>query len=423
MARFSEGAFIMQNSFSRQEYEASPPPETEQSFWSKRKKFTARTEAAFQQEVDRRRERRIYKSGIVGVLLYGVFAISDSFMVPDVYHQALAIRFLLVIPLMLLMTFGLYKLKSIVVREILLAATIVLVALSLIWISNLSSHPNAAHYQAGITLIALFGNIVLSLRFRSALATSAVVTAIYAFSLSQATLLTVPVRFNSWLFCFAMVVISLIANFRIDQDQRRAYLARRREQVRNEELSHAVELLAKLSAEDALTQIANRREFDRRFDIEWARARRDAYPLAMIMADIDFFKNYNDTYGHPTGDTCLRQVAAALKSIPKRPADLVTRFGGEEFAVLLPDTTAEDAAVLAERMRQAVLDLQIPHATSRVASGVTVSFGVAAIRPGLQDQPSALVEAADAALYDAKKNGRNQVAVHANAHAVPRPAQ
>lgn len=397
------------------EDEALLPAETEQGFWGGQKKFTAQTEVAFQLEMDRRRERRIHKTGIVAVLLYGLLAVSDSTMVPDAYQQALAVRFLLVVPLMLLATVGLYKLKGLLLREILMATTVVLVALSLIWIGNMSTHPNAVRYQAGITLIALFGNIVLSLRFRSALVASTIITAIYALSLSQTSLLPVPVRFNSWLFCFATVVISLIGNFRMDQDQRRAYLARRREQARNEDLSHAVELLAKLSAEDALTQIANRREFNRRLDIEWARARRDAQPLAMIMADIDFFKNYNDHYGHPAGDACLRQVAAALKSIPKRPADIVTRFGGEEFAVLLPETTVEDAAGLAERMRKAVVDLQIPHATSRIGSGVTVSFGVAAIRPGLHDQASTLVKMADVALYEAKQNGRNRVAVQANA--------
>lgn len=398
-----------------QEDEALPQFELDRSFWMRRKKFPARIEAAFQAEMDRRRERRMRKTGLIAVALYGAFAISDRFMMPDAYQQAWAIRFLLVIPLMLLGSFCVYKIQRPVLRELLLASIATLAGISLAWIAGLSHHPNAAHYQTGITLIVLFANIVLSLRFRSALLSSIVMTAVYAFMLSTQPTLLPEVRFNSWLFCVSAVVISLVANYRMDQDQRRAYLARTREQERNRDLSHAVELLAKLSAEDALTQIANRREFERRLGIEWSRARRDRQPLALIMIDVDCFKNYNDHYGHPAGDACLQQIATALRNIPHRPADLVARFGGEEFVALLPATSLEDAAEVAEHMRQAILDLQIPHATSRVASGVTASFGVAVIQPSLHEDLTSLVAAADTALYDAKEHGRNRVAMHAPA--------
>lgn len=400
-----------------QEDKELPQFELDRSFWTGRKIFPAKMEAAYQEEMDRRRERRMLKTGLIAVALYGAFALSDRFMVPDVYRQAWAIRFLLVIPLLLLCTFGIYKIPRPALREAVMAVVATIAGISLAWIAGLSYHPNAAHYQTGITLIVLFVNIVLNLRFRSALVSSITMLAVYAFMLSQNPTLLPEVRFTNWLFCFSAVVISLLANFRMDQDQRRAYLARSREQARNEELSHAVELLAKLSAEDALTQIANRREFERRLGIEWSRARRDRQPLALIMVDVDCFKNYNDHYGHPAGDACLQQIATALRKIPHRPADLVARFGGEEFAVLLPATSTEDAAAVAEHMRQAVLDLQIPHATSRVSPGVTASFGVAAIQPSLHEDLSELVAAADTALYDAKEHGRNRVAVHAPSYA------
>jgi diguanylate cyclase (GGDEF)-like protein len=210
----------------------------------------------------------------------------------------------------------------------------------------------------------------------------------------------------------------------MDQDQRRAYLARSREQARNQELSYAVEMLAKISAEDALTQIANRREFDRRLNLEWSRAKRESKMLALVLVDVDCFKNYNDHYGHPAGDDCLQKIALVLRNVPKRPADLVARFGGEEFVALLPGIGLEDAAKLAERMRQAVLDLQIPHAASRVASGVTASFGVAAMRPMAHGQPIELVAAADAALYSAKNKGRNRVEMQAEeAEELPAPVR
>ena len=386
-----------------------PPAEGSANFWSRSEKFSVQEERAYQIEMDRARERRMTRTGVAGVVLYGAFAISDRTMLPDIYQQAWVIRFLIVIPLMLLCTFTVYKLKNIVMREIAISLSIVIGGASLPWIAGLSSHPNAMHYQTGITLIILFGNIVVNQRFRSAFWTSVIHVILYGLTLSNLPLMPSHVRFNNWLFCLSAVVISLIANFRMDQDQRRAYLAKAREHARNEELSHAVELLARLSAEDGLTQLANRREFDRRLGIEWGRARRGNYPLALILIDIDYFKKYNDQYGHPAGDVCLQQVAGALRSVPKRSADLVARFGGEEFVVLLPAASTADAVAIAERMRQGVIDLQIPHASSHIAPGVTASFGVAALVPSDALQPGDLVAAADVALYKAKEQGRNQV--------------
>ncbi|WP_420474653.1 diguanylate cyclase domain-containing protein [Noviherbaspirillum sp. ST9] len=391
---------------------SAPQTELEHTFWGRRRRFPDEVEAEFQIEMERMRERRMRKTGLAAVLLYSAFAISDRVMIPDAYAKAWAIRFLVVVPLLLFCTFFVYRIRHAAWREAILSATLIVAGVSLPWIAGLSTHPNAAHYQTGVTLIVLFGNIVVSLRFRSALVTSVAMTVIYGLALGTIHSIPPEVRFNNWLFCFAAVAISLIANFRMDQDQRRAWFARLREHERNQELSHAVELLARLSAEDALTQIANRREFDRRLDIEWGRARRDGTPLALIMVDVDCFKNYNDHYGHQAGDACLQQIARSMRGIPQRPADLVARFGGEEFVALLPATSEVDAALLAERMRVAIVDLQIPHATSRVSSGVTASFGVAAMHPTGNQQPAALIAAADAALYAAKEKGRNGVALH-----------
>lgn len=397
----------------------APQSITTTSFWGRSGTFPAEIEASYQAEMDRLRENRMVRTGLAGAFLYAAFAISDRSMVPDVYQQAWKIRFLIVIPLMLLCSFALYRLKTPLMRESLLSVTLMITGASLSWIAALSHHPNAVHYHTGVTLIVLFGNIVLNQRFRSAVVTSVGLVGLYGVSLMQVAGMSGEVRFNNWMFCFAAVVISLIANFRMDQDQRRAYLARLREQQRNEELSDAVELLGKLSAEDALTRLANRREFDRRLGIEWNRARRDGHALSLVLIDVDCFKNYNDHYGHPAGDACLQKVAEALQSVVRRSADLAARFGGEEFVVLLPATEADAAAALAEHMRQAVADLQIPHAASRAAAGVTVSLGVASLRPDDACQPSDLVAAADAALYRAKELGRNRVAAAQQQHSAP----
>ncbi|MGE5649536.1 diguanylate cyclase [Noviherbaspirillum sp. UKPF54] len=384
--------------------------EQEQSFWSRRKKFSPAMEAAFQAEMDRLRDLRVRRTGLAAVVLYAAFAITDRVMVPDVYLQALTIRFLLVIPLLLLATFSIPRVKKPLLREILLSSIVIVTGASLPWIFSLSNHPNSAYYETGITLVILFGNIVLNLRFRSAVVSSVILLGTYAIFLSVQHKLPPEVRLNNGLFSFSLVVISLLANFRTDQDQRRAYLARSREQARNAELSHAVELLGKLSSEDALTQVANRREFDRRLELEWARAKREGQFLALILIDVDCFKAYNDHYGHPAGDACLRGVASRLSSVLKRSSDLVARFGGEEFVALLPATGAEEAAALAERMRVAVRELQLPHEASSAAPIVTASFGVCAMRPVDSDKAAVLLDKADAALYRAKQAGRDRVA-------------
>ena len=169
---------------------------------------------------------------------------------------------------------------------------------------------------------------------------------------------------------------------------------------------HEVSVLAE---SDALTGLANRRRFDRVLAQEWRRAQRERQPLALVMVDVDHFKRFNDRYGHPAGDVCLRRVAALLGAAARRPADLAARLGGEEFALLLPGTGLAGAAYLARDLRAAVMALGIPHEDG--AEGVvTISAGVAARRPVASDfDTAALVQAADRALYRAKARGRNGV--------------
>ena len=174
-------------------------------------------------------------------------------------------------------------------------------------------------------------------------------------------------------------------------------------------LEEANQKLERLSFLDGLTNIANRRRFDEFLHIEWRRAAREAAPLSVILADIDFFKAYNDTYGHEAGDEILKKVAGALAATVNRPADLVARYGGEEFVVALPGTDAAGALVLAERLRAAVEALAVAHSTSRAAAHVTISVGVATTIPERGAAPEALVAAADQALYEAKHDGRNRV--------------
>lgn len=174
-------------------------------------------------------------------------------------------------------------------------------------------------------------------------------------------------------------------------------------------LQKANEELQRLAALDDLTQIANRRRFDERLNDEWRRARRDGLPLGIILADIDHFKSYNDTYGHVRGDEILYAVAQAISATLKRPMDMVARYGGEEFVILLPNTDLSGATQVAHEVRKAVQALEIKHRASPVDGHITLSFGVAARVPQRDGAARAIVEYADQALYKAKALGRNQI--------------
>ena len=176
------------------------------------------------------------------------------------------------------------------------------------------------------------------------------------------------------------------------------------------ELRTANDLLWQISMQDGLTQLANRRAFDKYLQEQVAIAARQGRSIALVLVDVDHFKAYNDLYGHQAGDACLRQVGAALRGSCRRPSDLAARYGGEEFALILPDTDRAGALHVAETLRTAVLRQAMPHAEAGTGEYVSVSLGVCACKPGSAGAVGQLLTAADAALYQAKNRGRNRVA-------------
>jgi diguanylate cyclase (GGDEF)-like protein len=175
------------------------------------------------------------------------------------------------------------------------------------------------------------------------------------------------------------------------------------------ELKRYRDMLKALSTVDGLTGIANRRRFDQVLIDEWSRSRRSQNPLSLIMMDIDFFKAFNDHYGHLAGDDCLCLVARRLSEVVRRPADLLARYGGEEFVFLLPETDEAGALILANKVQEKMKILSLPHAFSSVANYVTLSAGVASIIPDDSLTHFSLIKRADEMLYLAKQKGRNQI--------------
>lgn len=168
-------------------------------------------------------------------------------------------------------------------------------------------------------------------------------------------------------------------------------------------------MLEQLTFMDGLTGIPNRRYFDNTIKEEWFRHMRINSPLSLIMIDIDYFKLYNDTYGHLKGDDCLRSVANALNNTLKRSGEFTARYGGEEFIALIPHVDLNHAIQAAEIMKKSIMELKIPHKTSKVCDQVTISLGVASLIPNRDLEHKRLITEADTALYKAKENGRNQV--------------
>ncbi|NJN31511.1 MAG: diguanylate cyclase [Synechococcales cyanobacterium RM1_1_8] len=172
---------------------------------------------------------------------------------------------------------------------------------------------------------------------------------------------------------------------------------------------------------DSLTQVGNRRCFDTRLGEEWLRLRRAQLPLSLILLDIDYFKAYNDFYGHPAGDDCLVQVAQSVGRVLKRPGDLLTRYGGEEFAIVLPASDVAGALYVADRIQAEIQQLGVPHAASPLGPLLTVSQGVSTLVPSMDQSVLQLIQDADQALYLAKRQGRNQVIHRRHASLGPSP--
>jgi diguanylate cyclase (GGDEF)-like protein len=186
----------------------------------------------------------------------------------------------------------------------------------------------------------------------------------------------------------------------------------------HQQLEAANRVFHQLAIVDSLTQLANRRQFDACLQQEWQRMMREQNPLTLILCDVDFFKNYNDTYGHQAGDECLQKVAHVIGSCVRRSSDLAARYGGEEFAIILPNTPISGAVRIVESIQADVAALQIPHASSAVSEHVTLSLGIVSVSPRVSAafSPENLIANVDEALYQAKAQGRDRYCIYSPDH-------
>jgi diguanylate cyclase (GGDEF)-like protein len=367
---------------------------------SRRLAFPAALEKLFREERTAYWARSAPRFVLRAMLMYDAFLIIDIVFLPHTAWLAAFLRLGVVSPVLLLVGFVMQRWPVFVVQESLSSAVPVLMAMVSMLIYRLNSGMAADFYQFGSITILIYGNIHIPTLFRTSLIASAVVVSIF--------LLAVFTSDSPWAaklmgsaYMLSVANVTLSGKFRMEHYERRAFLRSLRDRMSREEAQDAAN-------HDALTGLQNRRFLHDREAELWAQAAEGGGEMAAIMIDVDHFKLFNDRYGHPAGDQCLKRVAGAISAGLRGIGDLAIRYGGEEFVLLLPGLTMAEACQVAERVRRDIEALAIPHAAAQGAGIVTASFGVAAGLPATHSA-DALLAAADVALYEAKRRGRNQV--------------
>lgn len=371
--------------------------------------FPRRLEARFETETGAARCRQLQVISTIGLLLYGSLGIDDFMLIPDQARLATLVRFGVLAPLALCIIVFLGQNPPKFWREFVEAGISTAVSAAMIYFAVVSRSPHGSHYIDSVVLVVIFANVFAHLRFGYGAAFSGVIFLVFSFSVVLTSTMTAGVKVNAILLLAIAIVLTLIANYRLEHELRRAYLLTLREQLRTGDLSESNRMLEELSYRDALTGLGNRRFLERILAERWHEAMIAGQPIALLMFDVDCFKAYNDRYGHPAGDACLRAVAAILREQMRTELDLVVRFGGEEFLAVLPGQDSVAAIRVAERIRRAIEAAAMPHTGAPRPGIVTASAGVASAMPSASLTPAELIASADAALYAAKQGGRNRV--------------
>ncbi len=388
-------------------------------------RFEPARERRFQAATRVARLSHFLVSGGFALIVYNLFLLTDRLMVPDAFDQAVLVRVKILTPLALMLLcvghFGrawCLRLPA-QVFEVSMTLTGVFAALSLGWLVTQSHNEMALLYPAGLVPILVYGNIIQRFRFGHAQAFSAITVGVALISAFQAdnhpearAVLSMPLC----LLVAFMAFHTLVMNYRMESDERQRFLTGERDAALRRELVASQGRLETLARQDTLTGLPNRRHADTFLQQHWQSLTTQEAPMGLLLLDVDHFKAYNDRHGHPAGDQCLQHVAKVLAQHSTRPQTCLARWGGEEFIVILPGATGEQALQVAQVLQQAVQATALRHEASPTAHCVTVSIGVASCRT---HDPSwsidGLIAQADQALYQAKAQGRNRCVLAAPA--------
>ncbi|MEC5399331.1 GGDEF domain-containing protein [Uliginosibacterium sp. H1] len=371
-------------------------------------RFPAELDARFDSQGRPQRLVRLQRALGAVLVIFVLLGAVDLFLLPDILETAWLIRYAIVTPLVLVCLLWMPRAHWERLRESLVAGLILVMAATQVLFAILSDAAPVAQFDLLLILAMLIGNLVAQLRYRIAFGFTAGMLLLY---LAQEAAHYEGRPVEQCLALGGMLVaciISLTVRRNLELERRIAFANGLLGGITQRRLASANENLSAQASSDPLTGLANRRELDERLMRLHRNAIRQQQSLSLLFIDVDYFKRFNDTYGHQAGDDCLRWLGGIFRDSLRRPMDMVARYGGEEFAVLLPDTPPDAARKLAEQLRNAVYVARLPHESSP-HQRVTISIGVAGSVPNAGALSATLVQAADQALYLAKEEGRNCV--------------
>jgi diguanylate cyclase (GGDEF)-like protein len=374
-------------------------------------RFPAALEAEFQAEHLEPRLKLLRNCGVIGIVAICIGSLQLRQLMPDVADVALrSLWWILAITgLSLLQMWATpQRWRRSWQAEAVTTLSILALNAGLLYDFVLSHIDTTFTHSAALVTSVLYACIGARLRFAWALTCSLITFGAFVVLVTGTTpLQEVIVTANAKLMALSYV-FGLLVNYAFEHSERRNWLLRRLEQQQRAALKQASENLRRLSIQDSLTGLFNRRQFESDLDSAWSKATLASGPVGMLMLDVDFFKRYNDTYGHPAGDTCLIRVSQAIAKVAKGQDGIAARLGGEEFGLLLPGRTVDEAVAIGEALCRDVKSARIEHCASSVAPHVTVSIGAAHFWPAQGGGKQLLVDAADRALYQAKEAGRDR---------------
>jgi diguanylate cyclase (GGDEF)-like protein len=387
-------------------------------------RFPAEQEAAFRNLNAEQRRKHLALSAMLGLIVYNIYALSSRAMFPDIQGSVFLVEIWLGLTMMLVAAAAYFLPIGALWREGVFSLGTAAVGVVSAWVLSQSQHMTAIAYAVSLVLIPMFSGVAARQPFWFT-CVPAVVTCVAAMVLLRPVgEVQALVASDSVVTIATNTVFTLILAYTLEHGARKGWLLTQIERIQGEAVQAATQRLHELSVLDPLTGISNRRQFEDTFQRAWLAAEKDQSQLVVLVIDVDFFKRYNDAYGHPQGDRCLKQVAAAIHETAMAGEGFAARLGGEEFGVLLPHANEEAAVRMGERICEAVRLAGIAHRESKVPgqSFVTVSVGAASFSPTPQASRRTLFAIADDALYLAKKEGRNRVAF-LNQPTQPRPAE
>ena len=369
--------------------------------------FPPALEASFQRECEAERMRHVNASGKAAVILFAFMAISDWLLTPETFALSAALRLGVFAPAVLVGLWVLRQIRSPLLTEwgIALAGMLAILLTGVILLQAEGRWAFARVVELNIIVV----YTCTLARFWPAMAMAGWVALVQGFLVSSLPDFTDVVHLNASLLVLVVMAFTLFGNYTLERSERLAYLLSQRERLLRDALEQSHAQLAHLATTDALTDVANRRSAESFLAQTWRHAQRRDLSVALIAIDVDHFKRYNDHHGHQAGDRCLQAVARALVSCSRRAGDLVARIGGEEFLLTMVDVDQRTALSVAQRVRDAVRALGVVHGAPGSGPVVTVSVGVATVRPAQQATVADAMKQADEALYAAKGGGRNRV--------------